>query len=103
MRMGGDVTDSGMMSFHAATAGGASAHAKYQAPWPTCRHGANWRAGCKDQPVPPTCCIHPPCAWVPPDRASFRLPLLAGAACLHLRSAPPSPLLEGMPVHPEEP
>lgn len=66
VRLGGPVTEDGQLAPHAATAPGTAARAAYPGPWPTCRHEYFWRADCRNRPVPPACCAHPPCALVPP-------------------------------------
>jgi len=66
IRLGEDVTELGALTFHGATAAGTSVRAAYPGPWPTCCHGHPWQANCRNRPVPPACCRHPPCALVPP-------------------------------------
>lgn len=66
IQLGAEVTDEGLLTFHGATAAGLAVRARYPGPWPTCRHGYGWRADCQSRPVPPACCVHPPCALTPP-------------------------------------
>ncbi|GEL74647.1 hypothetical protein MVI01_64310 [Myxococcus virescens] len=70
VRLGTSLTEAGQLAPHGATAAGAAVQAAYPGPWPTCRHGHPWRAGCRSQPVPPTCCMRPPCVLVPPPLLS---------------------------------
>ena len=54
--LGGEYTAAGVRTYHSATPAGPIARAAYGLPWPTCRHGVDYRAGCRHQPVPPACC-----------------------------------------------
>ncbi|MCP3065298.1 hypothetical protein LXT21_41655 [Myxococcus sp. K38C18041901] len=72
-RLGEDVTELGALAPHAPTAPTERVRAAHPGEWPTCLHGALYRAGCRNQPVLPACC----CA--------------------------PSPLLPSVPVHLEVP
>lgn len=66
VQLGDVLTDEGRLTFHGATAAGLAIRARSPGPWPTCRHGYGWRADCRSRPVPPACCVHPPCVLAPP-------------------------------------
>jgi|GEM_PF-5977383 len=56
----GEYTEAGVRTDHAATPANERVRAAHKGPWPTCEHGALYRSGCRNQPVPPICCSQEP-------------------------------------------
>jgi hypothetical protein len=54
-----EYTEAGVYAPHAALPATERVRAAHPGKWPTCEHGALYRAGCRNQPVLPACCCAP--------------------------------------------
>ncbi|TQF14221.1 hypothetical protein FJV41_19830 [Myxococcus llanfairpwllgwyngyllgogerychwyrndrobwllllantysiliogogogochensis] len=57
---GEEFTETGLRTYHGATPASAAVRAAHVGPWPHCADNVPYRAGCRNQPVPPRCCAQVP-------------------------------------------